>query len=263
MADAFIAGLAYGCTSVMVGQPLDTLKTRAQMQPGKTNLGTYKMASDLLKTEGMFGFYRGSLPMLIGGSLFRSAQFGVNNAALEYIRSVTGGPITKKERIFFGVIDYQVVFGGFCGGIARGIVESPFEFVKVRRQVDSNNWSFRDIYKGSGATIARNSFLFSSFVVYMDISKLIVDLPPFALGSINASLAWLTIWPMDVVKSKIQSGAHEGKSIAALAKEVLASGAMTRGIVPGIMRSAVANGCAMVVMKKVEVLLAMRKQKQQ
>lgn len=251
--DAFIAGFAYGCTSVLVGQPLDTIKTQAQMSPGKS---TMQLGQQMFQKEGILGLYRGSAPMIAGGALIRSAQFGVNDASLAAIRKVTGGPVHLSQRTF-GVFDYQVIVAGFCGGIARGLVEGPFEFMKVRRQVDSK-WKLTDIYKGSGATIARNSFLFSSFVVYMDISKLIVELPPFALGSICANMAWLTIWPMDVVKSQIQSGAHEGKSIVSLLKDVIRTGAMFRGLVPGLLRSTIANGSAMVVYKRTEAYLKTR-----
>ena len=252
--EAFIAGFAYGCTSVVVGQPLDTVKTQAQMQSGKRS--ATEIGMEMWKREGIRGLYRGSAPMIAGGALIRSAQFGVNDASLAMIRKVTGGSVPLEKRIF-GVFDYQVVVAGFCGGIARGLVEGSFEFMKVRRQVDAK-WKLGDIYKGSGATIARNSFLFSSFVVYMDLSKLVVELPPFALGSICANMAWLTIWPMDVVKSQIQSGAHDGKSMGTLLKEVVRTGAMFRGLLPGLLRSTIANGCAMVVYKKTEALLKNR-----
>ncbi len=39
------------------------------------------------------------------------------------------------------------------------------------------------------------------------------NLPPFLLGAVAANLAWLTIWPIDVIKSQIQSGRFEGLSV--------------------------------------------------
>ena len=69
------------------------------------------------------------------------------------------------------------------GGISRGIVEGPFEYIKVRRQVEQP-WLFREVMTGSGATIFRNAFLFGSFVTYMDLSKQIIPggLSPFMTG---------------------------------------------------------------------------------
>ena len=56
--------------------------------------------------------------------------------------------------------------------------------VKVRRQVQTK-WNITEVLKGSGTTLIRNSFLFSSFVVYMDISRQYVELSPFWLGMSN------------------------------------------------------------------------------
>ena len=75
------------------------------------------------------------------------------------------------------------------------------------------------------------SFLFSSFVVYMDLVKQLVPggLSPFALGAVCSNLAWLTIWPLDVVKSQQQSGNYAGKSYLRLVADVASSGALFRG----------------------------------
>ena len=114
----------------------------------------------------------------------------------------------------------------------------------------------------AGATLIRNSFLFSSFVIYMDFNKqwLGDSLGPFLSGAICSSLAWLTVWPLDVAKSRLQSGDFAGKPFRVLLLDVFASGTMFRGLLPGLARSAVANGCSMVVYKKVEQYLLMRRE---
>ena len=83
--------------------------------------------------EGFSGLYRGSAPLIAGGAVIRMSQFGGNMAALEAIRAHFGGPVRADQRVL-GVFDWQVVAAGLCGGVARGCVETPFEFVKVRRQ---------------------------------------------------------------------------------------------------------------------------------
>lgn len=159
---------------------------------------------------------------------------------------------TTPERRVLGIFDPHVALAGFAGGLGRGLVESPFEFVKVRRQVDAT-WRLQDVYRGSSMTLLRNSFLFSSFVTYIDLSKQLVEggLSPFWTGAFAANLAWLTVWPLDVVKSQAQSGRFEGKSMSFLLCEAWRSGAMFRGIAPGLARSFIANGTSMVVYKKV------------
>jgi hypothetical protein len=127
----------------------------------------------------------------------------------------------------------------------------------IYRQVEKP-WQASEVLSGTGATIFRNSFLFGSFVIYMDISKQIVPggiyiytylyvyiyihiyihiyisiyiymyiyiytyiymyiythiyiyigLSPFLTGAICSNLAWLTIWPLDVVKTQVSHVMH-------------------------------------------------------
>ena len=207
--DSFICGFAYGTTTVIVGQPFDTIKTRQQAYDSKAGLiSTFR---SIYNAEGIRGLYRGGVPLVMGGALMRSAQFGVYEFALSKMREQQKGPPIQK---LFGVIDPQVVMAGFAGGISRGIVEGPFEYIKVRRQVQQS-WKFSEVLNGSGATIFRNGFLFSSFVVYMDLTKQFIPggLSPFLLGAFCSNMAWLTIWPLDVVKSQLQSGNYAGKDV--------------------------------------------------
>lgn len=253
--DSFVAGFAYGATTVIVGQPLDTVKTR--MQAMETSRGPLEVGLSLYRKEGLRGLYRGGVPLLIGGGLMRSAQFGVYENTLKAIRAAQGRATEQQDKLF-GFIDPQVLLAGFAGGIGRGIVEGPFENIKVRRQVESG-WVLRELYIGSGTTIFRNSLLFSLFVLYMDISKQVFEggMSPFMTGSVCATAAWLSIWPLDVVKSQIQSGRVSAAPHGAigLLKSAYRSGAMYRGLVPGLTRSAIANGLSMMVYKEVEKAL--------
>jgi solute carrier family 25 carnitine/acylcarnitine transporter 20/29 len=90
-------------------------------------------------------------------------------------------------------------------------------------------------------------------MIYVDVAKVIVPggLTPFWSGSICANLAWLTIWPLDVIKSQIQSGNYEGYTYRQLFLQNLQNGRMFRGLLPGLIRSFVANGCSMVVYHKI------------
>jgi|TARA_B110000208_G_scaffold188826_1_gene249215 solute carrier family 25 carnitine/acylcarnitine transporter 20/29 len=245
---SFASGFAYGATSVLVGQPLDVLKTRMQASRGTFSVSSY------LATPSQW--YRGSAPMLVGGALFRSAQFGFYGTTLDFVR--TEYPSTYR---IGGVLDWHVVIAGFAGGFGRGLVEGPFEYIKVRRIVDEP-WRFRDMYSGSATTMLRNAFLFSSFVCYRDVLNHVWGdgtpgsaLPPFWEGALCANAAWVSIWPLDVVKSQIQSGLHGKRGVASLLLEAVRSGKMFTGLVPGLMRSTIANGCGMTVYVAVEARL--------
>jgi hypothetical protein len=122
-------------------------------------------------------------------------------------------------------------------------------------------WSARSLVfeSGLGVTCFRNVNLFGSFVIYLDLSKQLnggEPLPAFWGGGIAATLAWLTIWPLDVVKSRIQSGLIDNKqSVLTILKQVKETGNLYAGVGPGLVRGFVANGCAMYMYKQTEQLL--------
>ena len=76
-AESFIAGFAYGGTTVLVGQPFETIKTLRQVQSASSATtaakgSIFQTASNLYSTSGIRGFYRGGVPLLLGGGLMVS-----------------------------------------------------------------------------------------------------------------------------------------------------------------------------------------------
>jgi hypothetical protein len=161
------------------------------------------------------------------------------------------------------MFDYHIVLAGFAGGIGRGLVEAPFEFIKVRRQV-GQKWKWTELLNGSQATMFRNSIMFCVFMIYIDMSKQLVPggLGSFWTGAICSNIAWLTIWPLDVAKSQIQSGdkAYTNMRYFDLMKDIVKKRLLFRGLLPGLTRSFIANGFSMVAYDNVErMLVSMRK----
>jgi solute carrier family 25 carnitine/acylcarnitine transporter 20/29 len=245
----FAGGFAFGMTTVIVGQPFDTLKTRLQSMP---NVSVYKF----IREQGIKGLYQGASSVIIGSVVFRSVQFTAFGSALSELRLRNGDGVQSR----IGMIDYNLLLAGALGGICRGFVEGPFEYIKVRRQVNIP-WKWNEVFQGLHATILRNSLLFSSFVIYIDISKQLIPggLSPLMQGVVCGNLCWLTIWPLDVVKSQIQSGNFSGKSYAKLLIQSVRSGRFFNGLGPGLLRSTFANGCSMVVYRRVQEWFAERK----
>jgi solute carrier family 25 carnitine/acylcarnitine transporter 20/29 len=256
----FIAGASYGLTTVVVGQPLDTVKVRMQGLPSAANSSGFKVAGDLFAKEGMAGLYRGGLPLFVGGAFMRSAQFGVSGAAKVWLEeNINEGG--KPPKRLLGIFDWQVMVAGAAGGLSRGLVEIPTDFFKTRRQVE-HSWNIREVLDGTGVTLARNTILYASFMFYIDSSKQLCrnghvpsllmtedrqNLSPFAKGAICANLAWLTVWPADVIKTQRQSGNYASKGTFQLLQENLQTGRLFRGLVPGLVRSTIANGSSMVM----------------
>ncbi len=65
MTTAFIAGFAYGLTSVCVGQPFDTVKTRMQTCDHGAHSSSLRTARTILAQEGVKGLYRGGWSVLV------------------------------------------------------------------------------------------------------------------------------------------------------------------------------------------------------
>jgi solute carrier family 25 carnitine/acylcarnitine transporter 20/29 len=69
-----ITGFLYGSTSVVVGHPTDTIKTKMQAQEGhfQSKKGWLEISRDIYRSEGPKGFYRGALAPFFGSTLYRS-----------------------------------------------------------------------------------------------------------------------------------------------------------------------------------------------
>lgn len=139
--------------------------------------------------------------------MMRSAQFGVSGRVKHWLEENPQIPHYK----FFGLLDWQVICAGIAGGLGRGLVEIPTDFLKTRRQVEKS-WTWSHLMDGTSITLARNTVLYTAFMVYIDLSKqacqagyvpsVLMDekqtgLTPFAKGAICANMAWLTVWVSD------------------------------------------------------------------
>lgn len=239
----FASGAAYGMTTVAVGQPFDTIKTIVQSGKGE---GAIAATRRVVAESGIIkGLWRGSLPLVLGGTFMRSAQFGCNDLARDALRD-SSVPSIKIG----GVVDSHVVLAGMCGGLGRAVIEGPTEFFKIRQQLVAK-WSYREAFSGLGVTGARNTGLFTAFVVYLDMLRdTVIGDYSFIYGATCSNLAWLTVWPLDVVKTQRQSGRHPGVSALALLSNAARDEALFRGLLPGLIRSSIANGTSMVVYKK-------------
>lgn len=237
LAIQFGGGAVYGAASVVSAQPLDTVKT--VLQAGRNaGGGGLSGAAAVVRQLGPRGLYRGSLPLLVGGSLFRSAQFGVYEAAL---KALPARP-TKRP------VQWQVVVAGLLGGLGRGLVEAPFELVKVRQQMGVP-WRVRELYEGSAVTMLRNMFLFCVFVVNLDVANhLDPGMNAFVKGAVCSNLAWLAVWPADVIKSRRQSGLYAGRTALSMVADLVKTRSLFAGVLPGLVRSTVANGTGLYCM---------------
>ncbi|RDB20644.1 Mitochondrial substrate carrier family protein G [Hypsizygus marmoreus] len=254
-----LAGSVGGAAQVLVGQPLDTIKTRAQIAPKGMFKGPMDILVQTLRKEGFFALYKGMASPLLGIAGVNSllfASYGISR------RIISPFPqLSLKE----------IALAGAMAGAANAILASPVEMFKVRMQgqygakTDKRlrdiaremwtQWGFRKgIMRGYWVTVAREIPAYAGFYTAFEFSKRKfsktygTQLPVWALlasGSTGGIAYWLACYPLDVVKSRIQlrpippTGtpvqyiAHELKAIVA---ESGVSG-LFRGLSPSLLRS--------------------------
>ncbi len=266
-----LCGMAFGLTSPLIGHPLDTVKTKMQAQDGYASGSAWRTLTTVVRTEGFRALYRGLLPPLVGSSIFRSVQFSVYAAA--HSAAADSGWQTAVVP-GSGGMEVRVLTAGFAASLARAFIETPLEFVKVRRQT-GQPWlvagspaaalrapgaEVAQLYRGFGVSFARTWGLMGSFFVMVDGLErhapqllAVPVLGPFVKGGLCATLAWVLVWPFEVLKNQIQAGVGGGAGTSALqrAAHVIATRGgvrgLYRGIGPGLARSIIANGSSMVV----------------
>mgnify|MGYP000122277999 CR=1 FL=1 len=252
-------GVLYGITSVAVGHPFDTVKTKMQAQTGFVQGGGMLTSfAKVLRAEGVRGLYRGCVPPLWGSGLYRSTQFAVFEALFTKWNHDHG----KREIPHTDGLQYRVLGAGAVASLARALIECPIEYAKVARQT-GQSWLLRDVYTGFGMQWARTTGVMVTYFVIIDNirrnhpSVFSQPLGQFLASAGAATFGFWLVWPFEVLKNQVQAKTPIGEhGVNATISErvrylIKAHGGIQglyRGILPGTYRSFLANGVSMVVM---------------
>ncbi|CAC5381800.1 SLC25A20_29 [Mytilus coruscus] len=248
-------GVLYGVTNVCVGHPFDTIKTKMQAQAGFEKSNMFQTLAKTLRTQGVIGLYRGCIPPLWGSGIYRSSQFAVFEAVYTRLDS----PLGRSDIAGTGGLQLRVVGAGIIASTSRAIIETPLEFAKVRRQTQQT-WHLRDVYTGFGVTWVRTIGLMTTYFILVDSGRRHFPdqfkkplIGPFLTSGIAATLAWWIVWPLEYMKCQIQSNYGEKVSVIQKMRIVIKERGgffgLYRGLMPGTIRSFLANGTSMVVMQ--------------
>ncbi|ODQ52188.1 mitochondrial carrier [Saitoella complicata NRRL Y-17804] len=272
-----LAGTCGGIAQVLVGQPFDTVKVRLQTQPrtGGLYTGAIDCVQKTFKAEGFGGFYKGTATPLVGVGLCVSVQFAVFEHMKRVFRERNGGE---------GLSGGQFYIAGAAAGIANSALACPIEHVRIRLQTQTatnalyngpidcikkiySSYGIRGIFKGYGPTFIREGhgmgayFLAYEALVNSDMSKNSItrdQIPAYRLCLYGAGAGyamWFTSYPIDVIKSRLQTDGFAGEAKKYLSgRDCLRKtwkgegmGGFWRGFGPTVVRAAPVNAATFLV----------------
>ncbi|KAK4457061.1 mitochondrial carrier C4G9.20c [Cladorrhinum samala] len=219
------SGAAGGIAQVLIGQPFDIVKVRLQTSTAYPS--ALSAATSIYKTEGPLAFYKGTLTPLLGIGACVSIQFGAFHSARRYLES-----LNPSQPLSYG----QYYAAGAFAGVANSVISGPIEHVRIRlqtqphgaarlyngpldcvRKLSQQGGVLGGLYRGEAVTILREAqayglwFLAFEWLMNADAARNKIDrkdVPSYKVafyGGLAGEALWLGSYPLDVIKSKMQT----------------------------------------------------------
>ena len=199
---SLISGFISGAVHTIIGHPLDTLKTLKQSNKKINNKNLFK----------------GLSYPLIQISIINSITFGSNN----YLKKFNDNNISN-----------------FYTGIISSLVCTPLDKFKIMRQYNLKyDVTLKNIFKSFNKThIVTLRELPATYIYFSTYDKLKENnFSIFLSGSISGLNSWLLTYPIDTIKTRIQS--ENSKTIS----EAFKKGTLFNGLSFCLSRAFIVNG---------------------
>ncbi|SCU97247.1 LAMI_0F09384g1_1 [Lachancea mirantina] len=269
---SFAAGGVGGVSAVLTGHPFDLIKVRCQAGHAS---GTFDAVGAILRESraqsgpvvlnAARGFYRGVVPPLLGVTPIFAVSFWGYDVGKKLVHSVSSPDSPSTSLSSIKLSTGQMAAAGFISAIPTTLVTAPTERIKVVLQT-SHDSSFigaarrivaeggiQSLFRGTLATLARDgpgsALYFASYEVCKhSLSKgknedeLSVANVCIAGGVAGVSM-WLGVFPIDTLKTKLQSGSGS-MSMTGAAREIYVARGIKGffpGVGPALLRSFPAN----------------------
>ncbi|XP_030315042.1 solute carrier family 25 member 48 isoform X1 [Calypte anna] len=233
----FAAGLVGGTASVVVGHPLDTIKTRLQAGQGYGN--TLNCFLTVYRNESVAGFFKGMSFPLASSAIYSSVVFGIFSNTQQLLSQLRHGDPAHSPAL------PDVALASVVAGFISVGIGTPVELVKIRLQMQTQPYikantkqkpsvsgfpvyrgpfhCFRTVlqkegiagmYRGTGATFLRD---IPGYCLYFIPYKFFCGwITPdgchspnafsiWLAGGVAGAISWVIATPMDVVKSRLQA----------------------------------------------------------
>lgn len=269
----FAAGAIAGVSEILTFYPLDVVKTRMQLDTGKTSLGLVGSLRAIVAQEGFGRLYRGLTPPLLLEAPKRAVKFAANDFWGKTILSATGSTKMTQE---------ISIATGCAAGATESFVVVPFELVKIRLQDKSSTYAGPmdvvrqtvrkegplGLYAGMEATFWRHFWWNGGYFGCIFQVKSVLPKAEtrgaelfnnFVAGAVGGFVGTAINTPFDVVKSRIQGAAKPPAgqlpkynwTYPALATILREEGpaALYKGFVPKVVRLAPGGGVLLLVVE--------------
>lgn len=201
------------------------MKSRLQ---SNSKLSVTEGIKNCFKFEGISGFYKGMSIPLYTISLINAISLAGNEITKKFIGKHNDNELTLSESLFCG----------FMAGIYCTPIVTPVELIKCKLQIQTQSKSnsyykgvfdlvkktyqshkFCGLYKGNYITLMRESVGYGTqFGVYHSFKIFcsqrgkksvedITNMEYMIAGGFAGSIAWMVTYPIDVIKTLIQTGA--------------------------------------------------------
>lgn len=244
-------GSIYGGTHTMTGHPLDTIKSKMQIQKGFTNLGAVEVAKIMWQQEGFRAFFRGCIPPLWGSMVYRGVMMSSYEYGFTWLeKNCDENGFVRTD--ILGVRPLVPLAAVFSASI-RCVIESPIEYAKVMGQT-GQKWQLKDVYRGFGFQILRTTALLIPIFSSLDYFRRKTDILHGFMGNFlvtagASGAAYLVCWPLETLKNLSQSGTpFPGATLKQKLDYLGGPLGVYRGVWPGTLAGAIRNGAAMVAM---------------
>ncbi|ORY58692.1 mitochondrial carrier [Leucosporidium creatinivorum] len=227
-----VAAATGSLVSTISGFPLDSVKARLQVKRYSSVLDCVQRT---FRDEGMGGFFRGVTIPLITITAVRTASFSIYSGVKDRL---------YDEHWVKPHSASSVVTAGFLGGAASGLLlscgTSAFEYTKIKLQLEYliavkkgipfeprgtvqgfldlyRQGGFRGLYTGFKLHALRDTIGTGFYFSFYDSARYAIaqnpDIPipqfitTFGCGSAAGLASWTLIYPLDLVKAKVQRNA--------------------------------------------------------
>jgi solute carrier family 25 (mitochondrial carnitine/acylcarnitine transporter), member 20/29 len=237
---SILAGFVSGACGSFVGHPLDTLKVRVQLgmtsmvpstAAGSQSLSSATALSSIrasCNVAQIRSLYRGLLPPLLTSGVLNSLNFAIYEENRSWLSRDFNLDRNSPANVYIA---------SAIAGSTISLVTAPISLVKIQRQKfvaaseDSRSYArmIKDIWEARGLrgmyraylpvlcmeSMGRGFYMYTYFtckpwlaeLIYGDRTRAETFVPRASSAAIAGCLSWMAVYPIDVVKAKLQADA--------------------------------------------------------